>query len=969
MESSFSPNSMRMNTSCSGPFNLNNKLKSIVSFAKLRGQSLEVSGLDWRFYVEYYDDLNTLSSYEAACEHWILFGQIEDRFPNQDALKHYFEQKQTELPEDFDDQCYLELNLDLQEKFALNPYKKYKAIEHFLQHGQYEGRAYQTSFDWKFYLEYNDDLTQLANREDAYEHWLMFGQQEGRFASVDELMDAIQQQQINLPANFQPELYLALNPDLQQRLLHPNTHHRYIKYKAIEHFLQHGRSEGRPYEQVVNWLEPQSAGIVTDRPSPSSLSTDYDCWIEQNTPSEAEIKHLAEAALALRYKPLISILMPTYNTPETFLREAIESVLAQAYPDWELCIADDASTEPHVKPILEEYAAKDCRIKVECRRVNGHISVASNSALSLATGEFVALLDHDDRLAANALYEVALLLNDHPDADMIYSDEDKLNEQGKRVYPYFKPDWCPDSFLSRMYTCHLGVYRRSLLNLIRGFRVGFEGSQDYDLVLRITERTTKIYHLPKILYHWRVHAGSVTGGAAAKPYAYEAAKKALAEALHRRGEAGTIQDIANLTGHYTIRYQIVEAGLVSIIIPTRDMAKILDVCLASIFTKSTYPNYEVIVIDNGSVEQETFAVLEKWRTQEPKRFQSYRYNIPFNYSKINNYGVNKAKGDYLLFLNNDTEVITPDWIEAMVEQAQRNSIGAVGALLLYPDQTIQHAGVVLGLGGLAAHGHQHFPADTFGYAGQVISTSNVTAVTGACLMCQRQVFEAVNGFDEVLAVAYNDVDLCLKIIDAGYQNIYLPHVKLYHHESKSRGYEDTPEKQARWQREADILIERWQRFIQHDPCYSPNLTRSRADYSIRMNGALVEVVDIVLSEHTPDLFWGVAIDSPTLHGKYDSSYFLIAGWIIGKQLPVLVIEVLKDDQLLCIIPVNQTRLDVAQVYAGMPAAKNSGFMAKLELANSKSEQQEFQLRAVFTNFSKVALGTLTLMMGATNARN
>lgn len=866
MESSFSRKAINTSTIRSESLNLKDKLRSIINFAKSQGQSQKAyPNFDWRFYVEYYEDLSDLSNYEEAYEHWIIFGQIEERFSNQDALEQYFGQKKAELPEDFDYQGYLEANVDLQEKFAANPYKKYKAIEHFLQHGRYESRPYKDT-------------------------------------------------------------------------------ESYSMRSAQTELLSH----------------------VTGQSSQATVPSYYDCWIEQNTPNAAGLRRMFEAVSVFKYKPVISILMPTYNTPEVFLREAIESVLGQVYPHWELCIADDASTEPYVKAILEEYAAKDCRIKTVFRRVNGHISVASNSALSLATGEFVALLDHDDQLTSDALYEVVLLLNHHPEADMIYSDEDKLNQQGQRTNPYFKPDWCPDSFLSRMYTCHLGVYRRSILNVIRGFRVGFEGSQDYDLVLRIAERTAKIYHLPKILYHWRVHAGSVTGSTDAKPYAYAAAKKALADALRRRNEEGEIQDIADLIGHYTIRYKIPEYKLVSIIIPTRDMSEVLDTCLESIFTKSTYPNYEVIIIDNGSIERETFFIFNKWSRKESNRFKYYRYDIPFNYSKINNYGVSQARGDYLLFLNNDTEVITPDWIDAMVEQSQRDSIGAVGALLLYPDSTIQHAGVVLGLGGLAAHGHQHFPADTFGYAGQVISTSNVTAVTGACLMCRRQIFEAVGGFDEVLAVAYNDVDLCLKMIDIGYRNIYLPHVKLYHHESKSRGYEDTPEKQARWRREADVLAERWHRFIKHDPCYNPNLTRSRADYSIRLNGTSVEVADVILSELPTDYLWGFAIDSPRSYAKFDSSYFLIAGWIIGKKSPVSAIEVLSGSRLLYTIPINQTRLDVAQVYTDINGAENSGFVAKLEISRYGLGKHELLLQAVFDDFNRASLCSLKLIISSTN---
>jgi glycosyltransferase involved in cell wall biosynthesis len=427
----------------------------------------------------------------------------------------------------------------------------------------------------------------------------------------------------------------------------------------------------------------------------------YQVWLTKHGARPSDIQQMKKTVAALKLTPLISLVMPVFNPPETFLKEAIASIVNQIYPYWELCIADDCSTEPYVKQVLEEYAAIDSRIKIVIRAENGHISAASNSALELATGEFVSLLDHDDVLTPDALYQVALMINQHPDADLIYSDEDKIDEENKLKGPYFKPEWCPDSFLSRMYVGHLGTYRRSLIEKIGGFRVGYEGSQDYDLVLRFTEQTDKIYHIPKVLYHWRIHLASAASSSDAKPYAYEAAKKALTEAIYRRGEPGTVTDVPNYLGHYIIRYEITDYKRVSIIIPTRNLGKMLDQCLDSIFTKTTYPNYEVIVIDNGSTEETLAEVIAKWQEQEPTRFKCYPLDIPFNFSKLNNYAVTQAQGDYLLFLNNDTEVIKPDWIDAMVEQAQRPSIGAVGGLLLYPDDTIQHAGVILGLGELA----------------------------------------------------------------------------------------------------------------------------------------------------------------------------------------------------------------------------------------------------------------------------
>ncbi|MCT7961051.1 glycosyltransferase family 2 protein [Laspinema sp. D1] len=558
---------------------------------------------------------------------------------------------------------------------------------------------------------------------------------------------------------------------------------------------------------------------------------DYHFWLGQNSSRAADLRHKAQTLQVFQYQPLISIVMPVYNPPEPYLRMALESVISQIYPHWELCIADDASTADHVRPLLKEYAERDERIKLMFREENGHISAASNSAIALATGDYIALLDHDDMLNADALYEMALCLNLHPDADMIYSDEDKVDDSNMLRDPFFKPDWCPDSFLSRMYTCHLGLYRRAIVEEIGGFRIGYEGSQDYDFVLRFTEKTDKIYHIPKILYHWRIHPQSTASELENKNYAIDAAEKALTEALVRRGEPGRV--IPTPGGHWIVRYHIQDYQRVTVIIPTRNLGSILNTCLTSIFEKTTYPNYEVLVIDNGSDEPETLELFSKWQAKEPDRFRCITYDVPFNFSKINNYAVTQAEGQYLLFLNNDTEVLDGEWMTAMVEQVQRPSIGAVGALLLYPDDSIQHAGVVLGLGGVAGHSHKHFPSQVPGYYYQLKTVNNYSAVTAACLMCRREVFESVGGFNEEdLSIAFNDVDLCLKMGEQGYRNLYLPHVVLYHYESKSRGFEDTPEKIARFSKEIDYMRHRWKTIIDHDPCYSPNLTRDREDYSI-----------------------------------------------------------------------------------------------------------------------------------------
>jgi glycosyltransferase involved in cell wall biosynthesis len=609
-----------------------------------------------------------------------------------------------------------------------------------------------------------------------------------------------------------------------------NNNRNYIKW------LKRNFPQKAALKKIARVVRSQllSSAAVDIKEAAQSRDPKYQKWLEQNYPQPETISKIRAASLALAYQPLISVIVPVYNPEQNFLRQAIESVIAQAYSNWELCLADDCSTKPYVKEILEEYAGKDERIKIVLRQENGHICRASNSALEVATGEYIALLDHDDLLAPHALTEVVKLLNQHPEADFIYSDEDKVDEQNIHKDPYFKPDWCPDSFLSRMYTCHLGVYRRSLVTEVGNFRVGFEGSQDYDLVLRVTEKTNQIFHIPDVLYHWRIHFQSTAAYAEAKPYAYDAGQKAITEAIARRGEPGEVIIKPDFPGVYTIRYQIKEPKLVSIIIPTKDLADTLDVCLRSIFNKTTYPNYEVIVIDNGSMEAKTQECFESWQQQQGDRFQVYQYNIPFNYSQINNYGVAKAQGDYLLFLNNDTEVITPDWLEAMVEQAQRPSIGAVGSLLLYPDDTVQHAGVVLGIGGVAGHSHKNFRVSQSGYISQLVSTNNYSALTAACLMCRRDVFESVGGFEEQLAIAFNDVDFCLKIISQGYRNIYLPHVILYHYESKSRGYEDTPEKQTRFAGEINYMKQKWQEICDRDPCYNPNLTKTHEDYSLNI---------------------------------------------------------------------------------------------------------------------------------------
>lgn len=555
----------------------------------------------------------------------------------------------------------------------------------------------------------------------------------------------------------------------------------------------------------------------------------YDFWIDVH--EDYDKKAIIEEIKAFTYKPKVSIVMPVYNVEEQWLRACVESVRNQYYENWELCIADDNSSDAHIKPLLEEFKMLDSRIKVVYREENGHISEASNSALAIATGEFVGLLDNDDTLADFALYEVVKLLNQHPQADLIYSDEDKLSEDNKRSQPFFKTDWAPDILLATNYICHFGVYRKNIIDEIGGFRKGYEGAQDYDLVLRFTEKTDQIFHIQKILYHWRMISNSTAVNPDSKGYAFEAGLKSLEDALERRGIKGTVSHGA-FPGVYNIEYEIVNNGLVSVIIPTRDNAADLKACIDSIYEKTIYENFEIIVADNGSEKEETFKLFEYYTKKYQDQFKVVRIDMPFNFSKINNLAVQESKGEYLLFLNNDITVITKGWMKRMVSYAQQQHVGAVGAKLYYPDNTIQHVGVLLGMGGVAGHGHVGYPRGDYGYFGKLVTTNNYSSVTAACMMVKREDFDRVNGFEEKLTVAFNDVDFCLKLYEAGKYNVWLHNVELYHYESKSRGAEDTYSKYKRFNSEIKYMKDHWLKYIKNDPYYNRNLTRVDGNYAI-----------------------------------------------------------------------------------------------------------------------------------------
>ncbi|MBA2411153.1 MAG: glycosyltransferase family 2 protein [Gammaproteobacteria bacterium] len=567
----------------------------------------------------------------------------------------------------------------------------------------------------------------------------------------------------------------------------------------------------------------------------SASNKKYLDWIKTNdTLDDVDRAAIRRHIAALGRKPLISVIMPVFNPPERFLRGAIQSVLDQLYDRWELCIADDRSTQPYVAEMLREYEGRDARIKAVFRDQNGNISACSNSAIALATGDYVALLDHDDALAEHALYMIAVAINEHPSANIIYSDEDKIDEHDQRNTPYFKTDWNPDLFYGQNIINHLGVYRASVVREISGFRLGFEGSQDYDLALRIIERTAPrdIVHIPNILYHWRITSSAVSFSQRHLAWAGAAARGAIREHFARLGIDAEVDSAPDSPHYQRVRRPVPQpAPLVSLIIPTRDKVDLLQQCIDSILFKTAYSPLEVIIVDNGSVEPETHAYLTS--VSADSRVQIIKYDQVFNYSAINNFAIRQARGDVIGLINNDIVVINEDWLTEMVSHAVRPEVGAVGAMLYYPDDTVQHAGVVMGIGGVAGHSHKHVPRGHHGYFDRLTLVQNVSAVTGACLLMRREIMDRCRGLDEEnLKIAFNDVDLCLRIRALGYRIVWTPHAELYHLESASRGTDMAPEKFERFAREVRWMKNRWGDVLLEDPYYSPNLTLDREDFSL-----------------------------------------------------------------------------------------------------------------------------------------
>lgn len=551
----------------------------------------------------------------------------------------------------------------------------------------------------------------------------------------------------------------------------------------------------------------------------------YKYWCSlYDTISKDKYDKIVSLSNQLSYQPLLSIIMPVYNAPISFLKKAIDSVINQPYKNWELCIADDLSTNEDVRLLLEKYTQKDKRIKIVFRKTNGHISNASNSALKLATGEYIVLLDQDDELSVHCLYMVATTINKNKDLGIIYSDEDKMDEYGNRFDPYFKTNWNKYLFYGQNMISHLGVYKLSLIKKIGGFRVGYEGSQDYDLALRCMEilKPEQIYHIPHVLYHWRAIKGSTAITTSNKDYAHDAGKRALEDHFKRTKENATL--VKTISNSYRIKWGMPEKRpLVSIIIPTKDKVDILSTCVASILEKTLYSNYEIIIIDNNSEEPDTHIYFQQIQ-KDNKQIKVLAYDDEFNFSAMNNFGVMQSKGEIVVLLNNDTSIINNDWLCEMVSLCLRKDIGAVGAKLFYPNGLIQHAGVILHEGHPGNHIYINREKDDPGYFNKLNLIQNYVAVTAACLAVRKELYLKVGGLDETnLKIAYNDVDFCLKLYTSGYQNIWTPFAQLIHYESLSRGNDLDEINYPRFKKEQSYILNKWQTLIANDPFFNPNL--------------------------------------------------------------------------------------------------------------------------------------------------
>jgi len=753
-------------------------IKHFIEYGWKEGRNPSAN-FDTNFYLESYPDVREAGINPLV--HYIRYGSKEGRVPA--ALKDY---------------DLLVCNIYFDKSFYLNAYKDVKDAEidpilHYLEHGYKEGRNPSANFDTNFYLESCPDVREAGIN--PLVHFLRSGRAEGRKISNENSMKMSK--------------YVKLMMILKHAKKNPHFVRKFIKEaktNGVRHSLNRAKAK----------LHSASGPLAARK---------YE--YKQPLLTKEIIKEIND----FTNKPLISIIMPVYNVDPKWLNLAIKSIENQWYKNWELCIADDKST--HKKTVEYLKNIKNPKIKVKYLEQNLNISGASNAALELASGEYIALMDNDDEITPDALYEVVKAINE-TGADFVYSDENKLEMDGSFSDPHFKPDFAPDMFLSQNYISHLGVIKKSLIEKVGGWEIGLEGAQDYDLYLKVLEHTDKIYHIQKVLYYWRKIPGSTAAEFSDKSYAQDAGIKALQNAMNRRKIDVKVEN-GKYSGTYKVRYKILNNPLVSIIIPFKDKPELLKMCIESILKKSTYKNFEIIGISNNSTEQTTFNEMQRLEKLH-KGIKFYEYNVPFNYSDINNHAVKTyAKGEHILLLNNDIEIITPDWIESMLEHSQREEIGCVGAKLYYPNDKIQHAGVIIGIGGIAGHSHKYIDKMSPGYFSRLELVQNISAITAACLMVKTSIFQELEGLnEESLKIAFNDVDFCLRVQENGYRNIFTPYCEAYHHESISRGAEDNPEKVARFNTEVEYMKKRHQKILENgDPYYNQNLTLNREDFSLR----------------------------------------------------------------------------------------------------------------------------------------
>lgn len=567
---------------------------------------------------------------------------------------------------------------------------------------------------------------------------------------------------------------------------------------------------------------------ITRKQTIGNPKRDYEIWMELNEPTKEELEK--QRKNKFKIEPKISLVVPMYNTPLNYFEELVDCLVNQTYSNWELCLADGS---PEENSDLEKILKKDKKIKYKFLNENKGISGNTNEALKLATGNFIGLLDHDDLLPEFCLYEIVKCINENPNVEFIYTDEDKIEEEIRKD-PYFKPDFSIDTLRSNNYITHLSVFKKELMDKLGGFRDEYNGAQDFDIIIRAVEQTKNIVHIPKVLYHWRVHPESTAMVSEAKPYAYEAGIKVIQDHLKRQKLKAKVTHGGDIKGIYEVEYEIENNPKVSILIPNKDGIKLLRDCVNSILKLTTYDNYEILIIENNSEESKTFDYYETIQKIDKVKVIKYPEK-GFNYSKIINFGVKNSTADYVVQLNSDTEIITPNWLEKFIGFAQREDVGAVGARLYYEDKSIQHAGIVVGICGLAANMLTGLPYGVHAYFGKDCLIQNMSAVTGACLFSKRSIYEEVGYMDEEkFKVAFNDVDFCLKIIEKGYKIIYNPYIELMHYESKTRGYEDTPKKKERFERESNNFREKWKGVIEKgDKYYNINLSLNNAQYEIR----------------------------------------------------------------------------------------------------------------------------------------